>query len=121
MRRDEELLQDILEATERIGAWIKGVGKDQFNTNELLQSAVVHKLTVIGEAARKLAPDFATRHSDIPWADIVGFRNILVHAYFGIDWEVVWTIVSERLPQLNHEVCTILAAERSDSSANQVD
>jgi uncharacterized protein with HEPN domain len=57
-----------------------------FEENRLVRSVVVHQLTIIGEAVAHLSPEFRKRHPQIPWADIKGFRNIIVHNYFGIDW-----------------------------------
>jgi len=77
----------------------------------MLRSAVVQKLGTIGEAAAHVSEELATRHPEVPWPQIVAFRNILVHAYFGIDWDVVWRAATNRCPVLRVHVAGILATE----------
>ena len=86
MRRERLYLLDILEAADAIRKFLDGVEEPAFLQNDLLRSAVLQKLTVIGEAAAHLSEDFCERHSDIDWPGIVGFRNIAIHAYFAIEW-----------------------------------
>ena len=83
MRSESERLLDILEAIERIEKYAEE-GKDTFESDELIQTWVVYHLTVIGEACRALSDDFQAAYANVPWADIVGMRNILVHHYFGL-------------------------------------
>jgi uncharacterized protein with HEPN domain len=82
MRREELYLSNIVEAADVIAAFVSGCSRDDFLRDDLLRSAVLHKLTIIGEAAARLGLDFRERHPQIEWSDIVGFRNIAVHAYF---------------------------------------
>lgn len=88
MRSERERLLDILEAIERIEKYADE-GKDAFEVNELIQTWIVHHITIIGEACRTLSDDFVASYANIPWADIIGMRNILVHHYFGIDTNAV--------------------------------
>ena len=81
----------------------------------MLRSAVVQKLAIIGEAAARVSEDLKARHAEVPWPKIITFRNILVHAYFGIDWDVVWRAARNRCPVLREQVAAILA-EPSDIS-----
>ena len=90
MRHETLYLTDILEATEHIAEFIAGTEPEAFQKSELVRSAVVHKLSVIGEAAARLSEEVRNRNPEVPWPQIIAFRNILIHAYFGIDWEVVW-------------------------------
>jgi uncharacterized protein with HEPN domain len=83
-RRDEQRLQDIAEALDWILRSTAGRTEAEFLTDETLCYAVAQKLTVLGEAVNRLSPEIRTRHGAVPWADIVGLRNILVHEYFGI-------------------------------------
>lgn len=78
---------------------------------------MVQKLAVIGEAASRVSDDIRRRHSEIPWAEIVAFRNILVHAYFGIDWGVVWLAASEEVPVLRAQVAEVLRWEAGPAGA----
>jgi uncharacterized protein with HEPN domain len=107
MRSERERLLDILEAVERIEKYAEQ-GKDAFEGDELIQTWIVHHITIIGEACRTLPDDFQAQHANVPWADIVGMRNILVHHYFGIDKEAVWSAVERDLPELKMNIQTIL-------------
>lgn len=86
MRREILYLTDIVEAADYIATFIAGLGFEEFQESELVRSAVVQKLAIIGEAASRLSDDLRARNSHVPWPQIVAFRNVLVHAYFGIDW-----------------------------------
>jgi uncharacterized protein with HEPN domain len=107
MRSERERLLDILEAIERIEKYAEE-GKDAFEAEELIQTWIVHHITIIGEACRTLPEDFQARHANIPWADIVGMRNILVHHYFGIDTDAVWLVVEKDLPELKLNIQAIV-------------
>ena len=86
MRREELYLRDIVEAADHIAAFIAGLDASSFDESELIRSAVVQKLAIIGEAAARVPDELKDRFREIPWQRIVALRNILVHAYFGIDW-----------------------------------
>ena len=88
MRSERERLLDIVEAIERIEKYA-AEGKAAFEADELIQNWMVNHISVIGEACRSLSPEFQAYHSSVPWADIIGMRNILVHHYFGIDEDAV--------------------------------
>jgi uncharacterized protein with HEPN domain len=107
MRREQERLLDILEAIERIEKYA-AQGKSAFLQNELIQNWMVNHIAVIGEACRALPDDFQARYSGVPWADIVAMRNILVHHYFGIDVEAVWSVVERDIPELKTNIQAIL-------------
>jgi uncharacterized protein with HEPN domain len=107
MRKERERLLDILEAIERIEKYAEE-GKQKFESDELIQTWIVHHITIIGEACRALPDDFQATHTNVPWADIVGMRNILVHHYFGIDTEAVWSVVEKDLPELKLNIQVIL-------------
>ena len=107
MRSERERLLDILEAIERIEKYAEE-GKDAFESNELIQTWIVHHITIIGEAFRTLPDDFQAQYASVPWADIVGMRNILVHHYFGIDRDAVWSVVERDIPELKINIQTIL-------------
>jgi uncharacterized protein with HEPN domain len=108
MKRDErERLLDILEAIERIDKYAVQ-GKDVFDSDELIQNWFVSHITVIGEACRALPNEFQARYANVPWADIIGMRNILVHHYFGIDEDAIWSVVEKDLPELKFNIEAIL-------------
>jgi uncharacterized protein with HEPN domain len=117
MRRDKLYLSDIVQAADGIARFIAGVEPDAFAQSDLLRSAVVHKLSVIGEAAARVSEDLKIRNPQVPWGQIVGFRNILIHAYFGIDWELVWQAATKRCPTLREQVAGILGSESTGAES----
>lgn len=119
MRSDEERLRDIAEAIERIDRYTKA-GRHAFDSDELIQNWVVHHLQIIGEAARRLSEEWKAAHPDIPWRAIVGMRHILVHSYFEIDLDVVWSTVKNNLPQLKTVVVDSLN-DAADTAASDDD
>src|ERR1039458_10281576 len=99
-----------------MGAAGAGADFEAFQKSELLRSGVVQKLAIIGEAAARVSDKLKTRHPQVPWPQIVAFRNILINAYFGIDWDVVWRAARNRCPALRAQVAGILAAESGDAT-----
>jgi uncharacterized protein with HEPN domain len=107
MRSERERLLDILEAIERIEKYAER-GKSAFLEDELIQNWMVNHISLIGEACRALPDEFQTSHANVPWADIVAMRNLLVHHYFGIDKEAVWSVVERDIPELKLNIQVIL-------------
>ena len=102
MRDDRERILDIIEATERIGK-VSDRGRDFFYQDEMAQVWVIHHLQIIGEAVRGITPECKTAHPEVPWSDIIGMRNVLIHHYFGIDRDAVWKVVEHDLPVLKEQ------------------
>jgi uncharacterized protein with HEPN domain len=113
MRREELYLRDIVEAAEASARFLTGVERDRFSTDEMVQSAVLHQLTVIGEAASRLPQDLRDRWPEIAWRQIIGLRNIVVHQYFSVRLPIVWDSATRDVPELSRIVDQILAAEFS--------
>jgi len=103
-----------VEAARSIEKFIKGADLDEFEENEMMNSAVLQKLTVIGEAASKLPKECTKRFPEIPWKDIIGFRTIAVHEYFAVRWNIVWVAASEEAPALREQIEKILQNEFKD-------
>jgi len=114
MRHEKLYLTDIVEAARAIEKFIMGEDFNEFEQNEMMNSAVLQKLTVIGEAASKLPKEFTKRFPEIPWVDIVSFRNIAVHEYFAIRWDIAWVAASEEVPILREQIEQILHDEFTD-------
>ena len=108
MRDDAGRLQDILDSIQRIQERIGG-GRQQFESDEMLQVWVVHHLQIIGEAARSISPALRVAHPGIPWTNVIAMRNLLVHEYFGVDIEEVWSTAVNDLLLLRPEVEAMLA------------
>ena len=102
MRDDSGRIEDILEAITRIER-VAVRGKGTFFEDEMVQVWVIHHLEIVGEAARGISPEFRKRYDNIPWSEIIGMRNILIHHYFGIDREAVWRVVEHDLPLLKEQ------------------
>jgi uncharacterized protein with HEPN domain len=107
VRDDRERLSDILEAIDAIQQKI-ALGKDAFSRDEMLQVWVVHHIQIIGEAAASFSQEFRERHADIPWIDIISTRNVLVHHYFGIDYEQIWDTAVIDIPDLKDKILKIV-------------
>ncbi len=112
MRDDRERLRDILEAIANIEKYAIQ-GEAEFQENELVQVWIVHHLQIIGEASSSLSQTLTNKYSRVPWAEIVAFRNILVHEYFRVDLKAVWKIIERDIPDLKNKVEAILEDEQS--------
>lgn len=97
---DDACLLDMLLAARKVQAYTQGVTAQQFYGDEELQDAVMRRIQIIGEAARKVSQDFRQSHPRIPWAQIIGMRNTLVHLYFRVIPERVWEVVEKNIPAL---------------------
>ena len=112
MRQTSDRLRDILEAIERIQRHAVR-GREAFDNDELLQTWIIHHLLIIGEACRALPDDLRAKHNQVPWTDIIGMRNALVHHYFEIDLELVWEVVVRDLPRLKAAIEAMLGDRQS--------
>ena len=109
MPRDQRLyLEDIASAAEAAERFVAGRSFEAFAADDLLRSAVLLKLIVVGEAAGHVSEELRARHAEVPWQRIRGFRNFVVHSYFGIDWRIVWEAAIQDAPALRHQVVAIL-------------
>jgi uncharacterized protein with HEPN domain len=111
MRPEKLYLVDIVEAVDAIERFLNGVDSDAFEIDDLRQSAILQKLTIIGEAAARLPADFRASHPQIEWRDIIAFRNIAVHEYFAVDWSIVWVAATQDAPRLRADIELILVNE----------
>ncbi|MBN1508951.1 MAG: DUF86 domain-containing protein [Sedimentisphaerales bacterium] len=103
MRSDRERLRDMLDAIEAVKKYA-AKGRAAFDTEELIQTWTVHHLMLFGEAAAGLSDAFCEKHLDVPWFKIVGMRNVLIHGYFAIDKEIVWSVVENDLPKIERRI-----------------
>jgi uncharacterized protein with HEPN domain len=107
-RSPKLLIEDILESARKIQRYTAGMDFEQFTLDEKTIDAVVRNFEIIGEAANRLPDDFRDRYSDVEWNRIRGFRNRIVHDYFGIDYSIVWNIIENFLPQLATNIESII-------------
>ena len=109
MRSDRERLLDILEAIERIEVQAAR-GRAIFAGEELAQAAVIRWIEILGEAARGVTAELREAHPEVPWRRMVAMRNVLIHGYFDIDVDLVWSVAQHDLPKLGAQVRAIVEA-----------
>jgi len=109
MRADRLRLLDALDQTRFITEFASR-GKDAFLNDVLVQSAILHRLTLLGEACRTVSSELRGAHPEIPWAQIIAFRNVVVHEYFGLDSELAWEIVVGHIETLGAALQKIIDA-----------
>lgn len=95
MDRDKLYRGHILKAIADIEGYVSGIDFDAFSKNNLVQDGVMRKLEIIGEASKRLSPNFKANAREIPWKDICGMRDKLIHDYFGVDLMAVWKTANE--------------------------
>lgn len=108
MSRDADLyLDDIIDATENILNYTSGIDYDDFISNKMCIDAVIKNLLVVGEAVKKIPEEIKLEHPAIDWKNIAGLRDVLIHAYFRIDNDLLWDIIQNKLEDLRDEVLKI--------------
>lgn len=100
MWRDDAYLLDMLLAARKVMKYVQGVDFERFEQDEVVQDAVMRRIQIIGEAARKISPEFKEDHPEISWFEIIGMRHKLIHEYFRIIPEKVWETVANDIPAL---------------------
>jgi len=115
VRRDLDRLQDILAACEAIER--HAAGEEEFNANEMLQVWYLKHIEIIGEASARLSLGIRERYPEIPWREIGGMRNMLIHGYFDIDWQAVWLVGQRDLPRLRPQIRRIIEIEGQDENS----
>ncbi|MBW4694611.1 MAG: DUF86 domain-containing protein [Lyngbya sp. HA4199-MV5] len=113
MSRDSEALIDIIEAIKLISQYVEGVSPESLAANIEKQDAILRRITIIGEATKRLSSDFKAQHPTIPWKQIAGMRDVLTHDYDEVDLDEVWTVVNENLAQLLHYIEPLISTENS--------
>ncbi|MCD6135421.1 DUF86 domain-containing protein [Candidatus Bipolaricaulota bacterium] len=93
-------LQDIIKRAKKVRQYTEGLDLKSFVDNDIVYDAVLRNLEIIGEAAKKIPPEIRDRYPQVDWRGISGLRNVLAHAYFGLDDETLWDIVQNKVPQL---------------------
>lgn len=101
-RETEALLLDIIESINRIQRYTRDLLYDEFIEDTLKQDAVIRNFEIIGEAVKNIPEEFKKKHSEIEWKKIAGMRDRVIHFYFGVNWEVVWKTIHEKLPELKN-------------------
>jgi uncharacterized protein with HEPN domain len=105
---DHVYVRHILDAVLRIKEYLQGIEEDEFYRNYLVQDGVIRQLEIIGEASKQISQETRRKHSSIPWKDMAGMRDKLIHDYFGVDVEQVWVTASNDIPILEIEIVEVL-------------
>lgn len=114
MRPETLYLTDMVEAADAIARFLADLEREQFLSDELRQSAVLQKLIVIGEAASRLSPEFQRQHPEVEWRKAAALRNIAVHEYFSVSWDIIWTTATQNIPHLRTQASAALASLDQD-------
>ena len=113
MRGDKVYIHHIIDAILAIEQFTKSISPEEFAQNDLIQSGVIRKIEIIGEAVKNVSGEFKERYSKIPWKHIAGMRDKLIHQYFGVDVDRVWEVVQKDLRSLKKQILIILEKEES--------
>jgi len=112
MRRSYlHFLDDIKEASGKIQDYTKGMSYEQFLADHRTQDAVIRNFEVIGEAIKNLPGEVKSRYPAVEWKQVAGLRDVIAHGYFHIDFEVIWEIVTDRIPGFKKDIAKILREE----------
>ena len=106
-------LNDILTSSEKILRYTQGKSFEDFISNEILIDAVVRNLEIIGEAAKGVPIRIRRRYIEVDWKKVAGLRDIITHEYFRVDYEIIWDIVSNKVPTLSAQIRRILEKEKT--------
>jgi uncharacterized protein with HEPN domain len=106
--RDAGSLWDMVQAIEEIQEHVKGLTYDDFQDSRLVRRAVERCFEILGEAARRISPEFQSQHPDIRWREVIGLRNVLAHQYESVRYEVLWDVIMEDLPALKPKLNRLL-------------
>ena len=103
-RSDIDLLDDILICMGKIQSYLKGLTYDQFSNDSKTQDAIIRNIEIIGEATKHLSDIIKLRYDHIPWKEIAGTRDRLIHGYFGVNIDIVWEIATTDIPKLKAQI-----------------
>jgi len=108
LKYQEPLLKHILDEIDFILKYTKDIDIDSLIKNEILQRAIVRSLEIIGEAVKQIDEKFKKQHNEIEWRKIAGFRDVLIHRYFSIDWDIVLDVITNKIPELKSKLILLL-------------
>jgi uncharacterized protein with HEPN domain len=109
VKDDQLYLGHMLDVSRQAMAKVEGLDRSEFDADENLRLALAHLIQMIGEAARRVSPATCASHPQLPWTEIIGMRHKIVHDYLGVDFDIVWEVVTADLPQLADELKRILS------------
>ncbi|MCS3663464.1 uncharacterized protein with HEPN domain [Salinibacter ruber] len=110
-RSETEYLRHIQDEARYLAEASREVSWDEFSDDETLKRAFARSIEVIGEATKNLSPEIRDRHPNVEWRAMAGMRDQLIHGYFGVDYEIVWEVATEKAPELAEQIHIILEQE----------
>lgn len=108
MRNYQIYLKDILSAINSIEKFVEGMSLEDLKNDDKTSSAVIRKLEIIGEATKNIPKNIQNKNPEIPWKEMAGMRDKLIHFYFGVDHNLVWNTIKERIPKIKSFLENIL-------------
>ena len=110
VKQPKVFLQHIIDSIILIEKYLEGKDKEAFLSSQQLQDAIFRRLEIIGEAVKNLPKDIIKKHPDLPWKQIAGMRDILIHQYFGVDLDLTWEVIIVELPILKSKLEALLSS-----------
>jgi uncharacterized protein with HEPN domain len=108
-KRDELIfLEDILESIEKIEKYVDNLSEKEFEDNSEKQDAVIRRIEIIGEAVKNISKETKEKYSDIPWREVAGMRDVVIHQYFGVTVGLVWRVATSEIPNLKEKIKKII-------------
>jgi uncharacterized protein with HEPN domain len=107
----EVYFNDILESIDKINEYTKNISQNEFENNSKIQDAVIRRIEIIGEAANNIPKEIQQKYPNMPWKDIIGMRNILIHHYGGVNVIRIWGVVKRRIPELKKNILNLKERE----------
>jgi len=108
MREYRLYIEDIADSIKRIKAYTKNISFEQFTKDNMRIDAVIRNFEIIGEASRQLPKETRTKYDEVSWRDLISFRNVIIHEYFGVNHKIMWDIIQNELPALSRKINTLL-------------
>ena len=119
-KRDNlDLVKDIQEGIRRINSYVKMMSNDDFFEDTKTQDAVVRNLEIVGEAIKNISEDLKERYPQIQWKELAGLRDKLIHHYFGVNYDIVWHVVKNELPDILYQLDLIINSEIKKQEAEK--
>ncbi len=111
MSLDSASLLDIVRAGQLILQFAQGVSREQLESDLMRQSAILYQITIMGEATKRLSREFRAQHTEVPWDDIAGMRDIIAHQYDRLDMNIVWQVIQRNIPELLSMIVPLLPVQ----------
>jgi uncharacterized protein with HEPN domain len=114
MSRDDASLLDIVNAGRRIQAYVAGQDKESVEANNQARAAVLYEFPIMGEAVKRLSPEIRADHPEVPWSQMAGMRDVLIHGYDRVNFDRVWSAIEASLPELLDVLTPLIPKEPKD-------